>query len=470
MARALRRQDPRDRLLAAVGGDAAALLFGDDVPDKHCCDWSRLPPVRPLALARPRDVATVSALLRSCDELGIPVVPQGGLTGLAGGAHPVENCLALSLERLTGIEKIDRESATMTVRAGTTLAEVQDAADTAGLEFALDLGSRGSCTVGGILATNAGGNRVIRYGPARQQVLGLEFVLADGTVVSNLRGLVKDNTGYDLGRLMIGSEGTLGIITRAVLQLQPRPLGRHTAVIALSGFAEALALLAACRRRLGPALSAFEVMWPDFWSAMGSRIGVRLPLPTGHGMYALVETGGFDPERDRQRFEETLHALLDSGALADVVVARSGRETAEFWRVREAIGELRGETGPLTSFDVSLSAVRIGDFVAHCRAAVLDRWPDALHLAFGHLGDNNIHIVVHVPSRGTAQPKAELDAIVYGLIGRFGGSISAEHGIGILKRDHLPVSRDAADLTAMRRIKQALDPHGILNPGKLLPG
>jgi len=455
-------------LLAAVDGDGQAILFGDAIPERNRSDWTRLPPVLPFALARPSSVAQVSALLRVCHESRTPVVPQGGLTGLVGGAHPVENCVAISLERFSGIEAIDPAGAAMTVRAGTTLAEVQSAARDAGMEFPLDLGARGSCTIGGNLATNAGGNRVIRYGSAREQALGLEFVLADGKVVSGLSGLVKNNTGYDLKQLLIGSEGTLGIITRAVLRLQPRPYGQFTALCAVAGFDEVLGLLAACRRKLGPSLTAFEVMWPDFWDAMGSLIGVRLPLAAGNGLYVLVEMSGYDPSRDAGRFEEILAALLEAGQVRDVVIAQTGREANEFWRVREAIGELRSKVGALTSYDIGLPSLRIGEFVTRCREHVAGRWADALNLAYGHLGDNNIHIVVHLPSFGHDQPKDEIDDIVYRLVGEFEGSISAEHGIGLSKREHLPVSRSEAELATMRLVKQALDPHGIMNPGKLL--
>ncbi|WP_239025133.1 FAD-binding oxidoreductase [Rhodoligotrophos defluvii] len=449
-------------------GETGIIVLGEDIPAKHYADWTRLPPVRPLALARPRTVAQVSAILRACHETRTPVVPQGGLTGLVGGAHPVPGCVALSLDRMVGVDDVDPVAGTMTVLAGTPLEQVQAAAEEAGWSFPLDLGARGSCTIGGNLATNAGGNRVIRYGTARDHVLGLEVVLPDGTVVSALNRLVKNNTGYDLKQLFIGSEGTLGVITRAVLKLQPRPRGTIVALCAAPGYDNLLMLLGALRSQLGPALTAFEAMWPDFWDFMTTKLGLRPPFAAMHGAYALIEISSMDPERCSERLEACLAGLMDEAAIADALVAQTAREAADFWRIREGVGELRNLLGPITSFDIGLAAQDADAFIRTAVADIRANWPDAVHMAFGHLGDNNVHLVVHIPSAGASQPKAEIEAEVYGALAAFGGSVSAEHGIGLTKKPYLSLSRSEAEIAAMRRIKHAFDPLGIMNPGKLL--
>jgi len=455
------------RLRAALGGDAGALVFGNEVPVKHHADWSRLAATPPLALARPRTTEHVAAILRVCNETRTPVVPQGGLTGLVGGAHPVQDCVALSLERMAGVESLYSAGSRMTVLAGTTLESAQVEAASVGLMLALDLGARGSCTVGGNLATNAGGNRVILHGTARDQVLGLEAVLADGTVLSSMNGLVKNNTGYDLKHLFIGSEGTLGVITRAVLRLRPRPTSVSTALCAVGSPADLTGLLSALRTRLGPSLSAFEAMWPDFWTAMTTTMGKRSPFDRAHGAYALVEMSGFDPGSDEERLQAALADIAEAGTLADAVIAQTEGQAADFWAIREAVGHLRGVLGPLTSFDVGIESKAVQAFAEAAAQQVQSRWPDAVHLTYGHLGDDNIHIVVHVPSAGVSQPKEEIDHAVYELVRAYGGSVSAEHGIGLSKRAYLGSSRTEPEILTMREIKRVLDPNGIMNPGKI---
>lgn len=455
------------RLRTAVASDVGALVFGAEVPAKHHADWSRFAATPPLALARPRSTEQVAAILRVCNETRTPVVPQGGLTGLVGGAHPVQNCVALSLDWMAGVESLDIAGARMVVRAGTTLEHAQAEAANRGVMLALDLGARGSCTIGGNLATNAGGNRVILHGTARDQVLSLEAVLADGTVLSNMNGLVKNNTGYDLKHLFIGSEGTLGIITRAVLKLRPRPTSVSTALCAVASPADLVSLLSALRTRLGPSLSAFEAMWPDFWTVMTTTMGKRSPFDGTHGGYALVEMSGFDPGHDEERLQAALAGIAEAGTLADAVIAQTEGQAADFWAIREAVGNLRGALGPLTSFDVGIESGAIHAFAEAAANQTRSNWPDAIHLTYGHLGDDNIHIVVHVPSFGTSQPKDEIDRAVYDLVRDFGGSVSAEHGIGLSKRSYLEFTRTGPEIAAMRAIKNALDPNGIMNPGKI---
>jgi FAD/FMN-containing dehydrogenase len=294
-----------DALRTQLG--AAAVLTGEDIPERNTNDWSPQSPTRPLAVVRPADPAEVAAAMRICHEHALPVVPQGGLTGLCGGARPVAGAIALSLERLVGIEEIDPASCTMTVLAGTPLELVQRAADEAGFFFPLDLGARGSCAIGGNLSTNAGGNRVIRYGMAREMTLGIEVVLPDGTLVTGLNKMLKNNAGYDLKHLFIGSEGTLGIITRVVLRVHPKPACTMVAMCALNDYAGVLELLAAARRDIGPLLSAFEVMWPDYWDVATRQVpGVRDPFEADaarYGAYVLIEALGTDPALDVPRFE-----------------------------------------------------------------------------------------------------------------------------------------------------------------------
>ena len=455
------------RLVAAL--PPGTVIPGSEAPERYWHDWSTLAPVRPLAVVLPRTTEDVAAALRLCSETGIAAVPQGGLTGLAGGAHPIAGCVVLNVERMTGVEEIDPVMATMTVLAGTPLAAVQAAADDAGFAFMLDLGARGSCSIGGNISTNAGGNRVIRYGMAREHVLGLEFVLADGTVVRSLNKMLKNNAGYDLKQLLIGTEGTLGVITRAVLRLQAKPTSVSTALCRVAEFDAVLALLKGARKRLGPSLTAFEVMWPSFYDTMyGGLPQLRRPLGNAGGIHVIVEASGFDPGRDTERFEECLAGLVEDGVVDDVVVAGSERETREIWAVRESVSEYGRVLGRIIAFDIGLPTTAIGDFVGSATRALTARWPDARVLTYGHIGDSNLHIVVHIPSAGAHQPEHEVDDLVYDMAGAVGGTISAEHGIGTVKKPYLGRSRSEAELATMRRLKLALDPQGILNPGKVV--
>lgn len=434
-----------------------------DVLEQHACDWSNVNRQRPLAVLRPRSVAEVSESLRACHAVGIAVVPQGGLTGLAGGATPQADQVVLSLERLKGVEEIDRDSATMTVLAGTPLEVAQKAAEEAGLYLALDIGSRGSCQIGGNIATNAGGNHVIRYGMARAQVLGLETVLADGTVLTALSKVMKNNTGYDLNQLFIGSEGTLGIVTRAVLRLHARPRSKSTALVATSGFDAAVRVLRRLQSELGE-VSGFEAMWPDFYRYVTDKAGIT-PMADMHPFYALTELQGNEPERDGTRLEECLGVAIEAGDALDAVIAQSEREARSFWKIRE--GEPLDRLPYLINFDVSAPTAQLGALGDRLKAALIGRWPEGLFFVYGHVGDGNIHVSGWAGG-SMEQVAHEMDEIVYGEVRRIGGSISAEHGIGTLKRDYLGHSRSAAEIAVMRRIKAALDPKGILNPGKVI--
>ena len=434
--------DILSELRRVLGGDA--VLPRAQIQQHRHADWSGLPAQAPLALLRPRDTPQVSAALAICNRHGQPVVTQGGLTGLAGGACTTAGDIALSLARMDAIEEIDPLSATMTVQAGAPLETVQQAAARAGLLFPLDLGARGSCTLGGNLATNAGGNRVIRYGMARDQVLGLEAVLADGSVLDGTRKMVKDNTGYDLRHLMIGSEGTLGVITRAVLRLRPRPQAVATAYCGLSGYDAVTRLLAeAARAAVQPA---------------------RVLCAAG--------TEGADSAGHQAAFEQFMGAMLDAGVIENAAIAQSTSDATAFWRVRDATAEFPMLLPDLVAFDVSFAIADIGLAAQRCDAALRQAWPASTVLAYGHLGDGNLHLIVQVPDEqgiGQAALADAVEAMVYGIVREHRGSVSAEHGIGAKKRGVLGHTRSPAELAAMRAIKAALDPRGILNPGKLLP-
>jgi FAD/FMN-containing dehydrogenase len=413
----------------------------------------------PLAVVRPVSVEEVATALRICNDHGQPVVPQGGMTGLAGGANPRAGDIALSLERLSGVEAIDAAAGTMTVLAGTVLEVAQKAAEEAGFLLPIDLGARGSCQIGGNLSTNAGGIRVITHGVTRDNVLGLEAVLADGTVISSLNRMQKNNTGYDLKQLFIGSEGTLGVITRAVLKLKPMPSARATALCGLERYEDVVRLLNQARKSLG-GLSAFELMWQDFFRFSREAEGFKF-FDIDYPFTVIVEQSGEDIN-----LEEFLGVMFEEGLIADALLAQSEKDRERFWKVREGLS-LDALPG-LINFDVSLPIGALDDYARAVTAALEAEYPGIHVSVFGHVADSNIHLCI---SAGRADEATEhrIDTIVYEHVQAHQGSISAEHGIGTLKRDYLPYSRSPEELALMRRIKAALDPNGILNPTKVLP-
>lgn len=455
-----------ESLVNLIGSNA--VFLGKDIPEKYFNDWMTSAPVGTArALVRPSTTEDVSALLKLCNASGVPVVPQGGLTGLAGGAKPVKDCVLISMEKMNAIESIDLPSSTVSVQSGVTMGAVQRHAKDHGLFFPLDLGGRDSCTIGGNLSTNAGGNRVLRYGMARDLVLGLEVVLADGTILSHMNLMLKDNTGYDLKQLFVGSEGTLGVITRAVLKLFPQPRTCNTALCALKDYDAVLKLLTHVRQNLGANLSAFEMMWPDFYERMTSGLAhLTSPLPHGYGAYVLLEAQGTSPDSDKDHFEHVLGESLELGIVDDIVVAQSETDALKLWAVRDSSGEFRAVFWPHVGFDVSVPTGQIGDFVETLKSRLKVKWPDTQTVFFGHAGDANVHIGVKV--REGEQPEEEIESLVYAAVGEWRGSVSAEHGIGTLKRPFLHFSRSPAEIATMRLLKSALDPKSILNPGKVV--
>ena len=419
------------------------------------------------ALVLPRNTEQVSKTLQYCNEHGIPVVPQGGMTGLSGGAVPIGPCVCISMERMRQVIELDTAAATITVEAGVAMETVQKAADAADLFFPLDLGGRGSCQIGGNLSTNAGGNRVLRFGMARDLVLGVEAVLADGTVIDSLRKVMKNNTGYDLRQLFIGAEGTLGIITKVVLKLYPKAKSVCTGIMAVDDYPAVLELLKRARAGFASQLTAYEVMWPDFYRLGTVELGRKPPLEIGHGAYVLIETMGTDPATDQERYEAVIGEAMEAGIVKDAIIAQSQRESTMLWDVRDSPGEWsKGVHWPQLGFDVSVPTGEIGPLADEIGAMLKSRWPELKAVFFGHVADGNLHVSVRMS--GHSIPELDIENAVYSMMVSRRGSISAEHGIGSLKREFLHYSRSPAELALMRAIKQAMDPKGILNPGKVI--
>ena len=451
-----------DPLVTALADlSPGAIRCGAEVGAGHAADRSVTPGVRPELLLRPADTSELSLMLAACNRLGRPVVVQGGRTGLAGGASPVPGEVALSLERMRGLGPVDPQAGTVLAEAGVPLQQVQEAAAAQGLRLPVDIGARGSATVGGMIATNAGGIRVLAHGMMRRQVLGLEVVLADGTVLSRLGTLAKDNTGPDLKHLFIGTEGTLGVVSRAMLALVPAPGFTAMAFAAFAGIPQALAALARLRGRLGRRLAAFEFIERRV-HALAVEHGAVSPLPPGAPAYGMIEVEGAS-DADRALFEEELAALLSDGLVTDATVSRGARDEAAWWRFRDELSEALFVVPDTHGFDIGVPPAALAAFLPAVEAEIRAADPDARPWIFGHLGDGNLHYVVT-----TRQPEA-LARIVYRRVAAAGGALSAEHGIGREKHQFLPLFRSPAEIATMRRLKVAMDPAGILNPGRVLP-
>lgn len=450
-----------EKLSALLGKD---LYCGGDVDQAHLHDWSSEQGGIPLALALPRDTKTVSEILMLCNADRVAVVPQGGLTGLAGGAVPSKGSVLLSLRNMNRIEAINVQAGTMIVEAGVVLQTIQEAAKNAGMNFPLDLGARGSCQIGGNISTNAGGNRVIRYGMTRDLVLGLEVVLADGSILPMMNEMPKNNAAMDMKHLFIGSEGTMGVVTRAVLKLHPGVGGANTAVVGLENFDNALKLLKHAQNRLSGRISAFEAMWRDYYKVASKH--ARAPLEGDYPLYVLLDMQGALPEADAELFQSVLEHALEQGWIVDATIAQSQREVEEFWKIRDAVGAMMEDRIPAIGFDVSVPMSSIGKAVDSIRNALKTRCPKAETLFFGHIGDCNFHIdVKHYTDYDPTG--REIEKITYDIVRSFDGSVSAEHGIGLHKKPWLHYSRSEAELKTLKTLKTALDPNNILNPGKV---
>ncbi len=462
-----------DRLMAIVG--AANVLSASDDVAPYLTDWRGRYHGATLAVVKPATTNEVAAVVAACAQAGVAIVPQGGNTGMCGGATPdaTGTEVVLSLTRMNRIRDVDTSNATLTAEAGVPLAAVQKAAADAGMLFPLSLASEGSCTIGGNVSTNAGGTAVLRFGNARDLTLGLEVVLADGRVWNGLRGLRKDNTGYDLKQLFIGGEGTLGIVTAATLKLFPAPRTRVTALCALASVDAAVALLARQKAALGDRLTGFELM-SGFALSLCLKHHPALPNPLpGHPWYALIQAD--DSAADAplaDMAEASLAAAVADGVALDVVVAQSVDQAGKLWALRENISESQRREGPNIKHDISLPVSAIPEFMVECGAELARAFPGSRLVAFGHLGDGNLHYNLSAPE-GVAAASflangEAANRIVHDRVARCHGSFSAEHGVGQLKRAELQRYKSAVEIDLMRAVKAAIDPANLMNPGKVL--
>jgi FAD/FMN-containing dehydrogenase len=454
--------DVLDALTAIVGEErvlTGAAVAAVEFPwDTHAGCVAR-------AIVEPETIDEVAAIMLCCNDAGQSVVPFGGLTNLVQGCATTPDDIVLSLKRLNKIESVDSSAGVLTAQAGVTLQQAQDAAAAAGWFFPVDIGARDNCQLGGLVANNAGGNKVIRYGMTRDTVLGLEAVLADGTVISSLNRYIKNNSGFDLKHMFIGSEGVLGVITRLVFRLRATASSHNVALVACKDFHAVVATLEIANKTLSNTLSAFEVMWNSFYElAVEPRGRLLAPLEPGAALYVLIETMGTDQQHETLAFEAMLEDLVERGLLVDGVLAKSEKERALIWQIRD---EVEPAIGGSHNFDVSLRSADIGDYVSQVEAAIIELLPDARVVAFGHLGDNNVHVSVG-GLEWDEESIRDVEQAVYGCLEPFVGAISAEHGIGLEKRAYLSISRTDAEIGLMRSLKRMLDPNNILNPGKVV--
>ena len=459
-----------DELKAIVGDGAWTTDPSELVP--HLTEWrDRYEGSTPLMVS-PSSTREVAAIVRACAQAGTPMVPQGGNTGLCGGAIPDERGgeILISLRRLDRIRSLSPLDYSMVVEAGCILSDLQRAAADAGRLFPLSLAAEGSCQIGGNLSTNAGGINVLRYGSARNQVLGLEVVLPDGRIWDGLRALRKDNAGYDLKQLFIGAEGTLGIITAATLRLYPPVKNLQTAFVGLPGANEAVELLAWLREHAADRLQAFELIQHRALQFVLRHIpATRNPFGADYPWYALLEAA---EDSAIEAFEPLLMRAFEASLVTDAVVAKSRTEANDLWRLRHSVSEAQKYEGASLKHDISVPVSRIGEFIGEAETRGLARIPDARVVAFGHVGDGNVHFNISQPESWTAERFLEqreaMAELVYGVTASFGGSISAEHGIGRAKREDLARYRSDTELSLMRSVKRALDPRNIMNPGKVI--
>ncbi|NNG25430.1 FAD-binding oxidoreductase [Telluria aromaticivorans] len=467
-----------DPLLAALEdiAGAAHLVVDAAAMAPYLADWRGRFTGRARAVVLPADTGEVARIVSACAAARVPIVPQGGRTGLVLGSVPDASgtAIVLSLRRLNRIRHIDPANRTMTVEAGCILYDIQQAALEAGMLFPLSLAAEGSCTIGGNLSTNAGGTAVLRYGNTRELCLGLEVVTAQGQVWDGLRGLRKDNTGYALRELFIGAEGTLGVITAAVLKLYPEPKAVLSALVALDSPQAALGLLALMQDRCGAALTGYELMSDFCLRLVAAQFpGLPKPFAAHYPQYALVELSSTESEdHAAELIESSIGAALDAGIALDAVLATSGAQSLGLWQLREHIPLAQAAAGKNIKHDISLPVSNIPAFIEQTGAALQAAFPGCQLVCFGHLGDGNLHYNL-APPEGLGHDsflahQESVNRIVHDSVAAFGGSISAEHGVGALKRDELPRYKSAVELDMMRAVKAALDPLGIMNPGKIL--
>jgi FAD/FMN-containing dehydrogenase len=446
-----------------IVGEASVLDTGS-VAERVTSFWNSAP-MQAKALVLPASSEDVSGILKHCNSSGQSIITQGGLTNCVSAVEPGLDDVVLSTEKMTDIIEIDKVGATAVVEAGAILQNVQEAVAKEGFCFPLDLGARGSCTIGGNIATNAGGINVLRYGMMRNLVLGLEAVMADGTVMSSMNRMLKNNAGYDMKQLFIGSEGTLGVVTRAVLRLFPQPAGRQDALVAITSIENVISFLGKLQRELAGNLSAFEIMWGAYYRAVTGENGHRPPLSRDYPFYVVFQAEGSDPDTDNVRFERVLEAAFEEELIADAAIPKSAAETRAIWEIRENF-EPALVKPPFYLYDVSLPIRDMATYVASVEDNVRKRWRDGLCIALGHMADGNLHFFVAPGEDGDHH--AASDECVYEPLRVCGGSVSAEHGIGLEKISWLPHSKSSAEIQLMCSLKRSLDPNNILNPGRVL--
>ena len=465
--------------LRRIVGDTNVLTHDDPTADLGAWeqDWRKRVRGTALAVVRPGSTQQVADVVKACAAAGASIVPQGGNTGLVVGSTPDNSGtqVVLSLQRMSAVRAVDPGNSTITVEAGCVLQNLQTAAEQAGFLFPLSLGAEGSCTIGGNLATNAGGTQVVRYGNARELCLGVEVVTAKGEIWDGLSGLRKDNTGYDLRDLFIGSEGTLGIITAATMKLYPQPAAQLTAWAAVASLEDAVALLVLAQKRLSAGLTGFEVMGQFALSLVDKHYPhLRVPLWKDAPWCVLLENSDSESEdHARTQFESLLEAALEQGLVSDAVVAENITQAHNLWHIRESISLAQAEEGLNIKHDISIPVSRIPEFVRQADAALAAAIPGVRFVNFGHLGDGNLHYNIQAPAEGDAkvflsEQEENVNTIVYDTVQAFDGSISAEHGVGELKRHKLVKHKSPVALGMMRAIKGALDPQGTMNPGRVL--
>ncbi len=438
------------------------------IDERYLNDWSGTRYGTPLGIEVPKDTAAVALILRACNARAMPLAVQGGRTGVSGGAAPGEGETILSLEKLNQIDDFDRRGGVIVAGAGVLLEDLQRTVEAEGWFFPVDIGARGSCQIGGNVATNAGGSRVVKYGNVRDSVLGLEAVLADGSVLGPPNRLVKNNAGYSLASLLVGSEGTLGVVTRVAFRLIPLPPVRRTALLAVASGVSIGMLLFECRARLQEALSAFEVMWPDYVDE-ALRVGAagrKLPATFAGRRAVLLEVEGSDDSALGGTLEQCLMQLVEAGMLEDVVLSSSARDASSLWAIRESVGEIQAGIRPYVGFDLGMSADAHDGFVDAAKALLEKRIPEVRSFFFGHAGDGNLHAVVGPCP--TPKYRETVEHALYSLMPSMVTSVTAEHGVGRKKKRYLSRSRSADDIRAMKALKRALDPNLILNPGRVL--
>ena len=450
-------------MLRDIVGDGD-VLTGRDASDRTTV-WETHQPCNAKAIVRPSSTEQVAAIMRACFELGQSVVPYGGLTNLVQGCATTPDDIALSFEKMNAIEEIDTTAHTMTAQAGVTMQSAQEAADKDDLFFPVDIGARETCMLGGNVSSNAGGTKVIRYGMMRDSVLGLEAVLADGTVVSSMNRFIKNNSGFDLKHLFIGTEGALGLVTRIVFRLSVKPQTHNVALVACNDYEQVVAVLNKAKTLLGSSLCGFEVMWRDFYDTVTQPQGkLRSPLSESYPFYTIVEAMGTRPGADDENFEGVLGDMIESELIRDGVIAKSDKEREEIWAIR---GEVEWLVKDCYNFDVSLRIADVGQYVEQVMSRIENDIPGALVAAFGHLGDNNIHVSVLCEGNKTVHAET-IEKHVYESLVPYQGAISAEHGIGLEKKPYLSISRSAEEIELMKSLKRSMDPKNILNPGKVV--